>query len=291
MKIEKIFKHFFDTTILKIDGEGKILKVVFNSKEDFVPKTVSNFVELFSVADRERAERILSSSESKKFMQISSKLGGKEYVDVEVFNEKGNIYIALKFLVSHRERELEIDEKLDKYAEMAELDPLTSLLNRYGYWERVKRMLNCGDSERKLGILIVDIDKLKNINDEQGHKAGDKAIKEISTFIVESLRKRDIAVRYGGDEFVIVVEELSGSKSTAVGLGKRLVKQIGSNPERFLTTVSVGAHIVKVGDFEKALNNEKDLKILWDKAVEIADEMAYKAKEDGRDRLVYSAEI
>ena len=117
-------------------------------------------------------------------------------MDVEIKTIE-NIYITLKFFTSNREKEIMHDRRVGEFAHMAELDPLTGLLNRYGYWERVKGLLNCGDPDRRLGILVVDMDNLKKINDEKGHSGGDKAINQIGGLISQSIRKRDIAVRYG----------------------------------------------------------------------------------------------
>ncbi|MFA5623173.1 MAG: hypothetical protein WC981_03000, partial [Candidatus Dojkabacteria bacterium] len=58
-----------------------------------------------------------------------------------------------------------------------------------------------------------------------------------------------------------------------------------------LTTVSIGVHLVKVGDFEKYLGNEDKLRIEWDKAVDIADKMAYVAKDNGRNQVIFSGNI
>lgn len=290
--IQTILKHFLNITILKIDTDGNIEEVIFNTKEDFKPTKSSNIEDLFSVSDRIRINRLVRSglNERKRYVQLASKYGVREYADIDMYVENGDIYIALKFFESDRERELMYDRRMEEIAEMAELDPLTGLLNRYGYWERIKYMLSCGDPERRLGIIFLDVDKLKEVNDTMGHKAGDKAISQISNLIADSIRKRDVAVRYGGDEFVIVVEELTGIKSTAVGLGKRLLRYIQKDKKKYLTTVSVGVHTVKVGDFEKYLEDEKKLRKCWDKAVDIADEMAYKAKQDGRNRLVFSGD-
>jgi len=289
-KTYSILDKFLDITILKIDGDGNILEEVLNTKYMFKPLKVDNIYDIFSKRDRIRAERLikLGLDEKKKFMEISPKFGIREYADVEVHAVDGEIYVGIKFFDSNRDREVANDRRMEEFASMAEVDPLTGLLNRYGYWERVKSILRCGDDERKLGILLVDIDNLKHINDSMGHKAGDKAIEQISDLISQSIRKRDVAVRYGGDEFVIVVEELSGKKSTAQGLAQRLIRTIRENKGKYLTTVSIGVHIVKVGDFICCLNNENKLRKAWDSAVVIADEMAYKAKGAGKNRLVCS---
>jgi diguanylate cyclase (GGDEF)-like protein len=289
-KTISIVNLFTDMVVFQLDGEGAILKTVLNTKEGFDDSLASDIGDLFCIEDRERVERLfrMGVNDSKRYVKIASKFRSKDFADVEISSLDGDIFLALKFFDSDRQRELMYDRKIEEFAEMAELDPLTGLLNRYGYWERIKAMLNCDDPDRRLGILVVDIDHLKTVNDQKGHKAGDRAINQISNLISSSIRKRDVGVRYGGDEFVVVVEELSGSKSTAYGLAKRLLKTIKENRERFLTTVSIGVHVMTIGDFEKCRTNEKSLRKCWDSHVEIADQMAYKAKEGGRNRVVFS---
>lgn len=289
-KLIPILEHFLDVTILKIDSDGKILDIVINTKENIDITKVRNISSFFSKQDQERIERLLrlGTDSKRKFMQISSKIGTKEYVDVEIYFEREDIYISLEFLKSKRDVEIETEKKLEEMSMVAERDPLTGLLNRYGYWKRVKALLLCGDSERKLGILVIDMDNLRDINNTKGHNAGDKAINQIADLIASTVRSRDIAVRYGGDEFLVVVEELTGKKSTAKGLAERLISTIKKNREDFLTTLSIGVHVVKVGDFEKYIKEENVDRNGWDRAVEIADKMTYKAKNSGRARVVCS---
>lgn len=290
IKLIPILEHFLNITILKIDSDGKILEIVLNTKENFEANKVSNISLFFCKQDQERIERLLrlGVDSKRKFMQISPRIGSKEYVDVEIFFEKDDIYISLEFLQSKRDTEIETERKLEEMSMVAERDPLTGLLNRYGYWKRTKALLLCGDPDRKLGILMIDMDHLRDINNTKGHNAGDKAINQIADLIASTVRSRDVAVRYGGDEFLVVVEELTGKRSTAKGLAMRLIKTIKENREGYLTTVSIGVHIVKVGEFEKYIKGDNVDRNGWDKAVEIADKMAYKAKNSGRARVITS---
>jgi diguanylate cyclase (GGDEF)-like protein len=296
MKSDKaisILSLFCDIVIFELDGEGIIKKTIMNTKNGFNDTLASDIKDLFCLEDRERVEKLFKKGvdDSKRYVKLASKFRINEFVDVNIATYEGDIYLALEFFESDRERELEYDRKIEQFADMAELDPLTGLLNRYGYWDRVKKVLDCGDSDRKLGILFVDMDKLKIINDEKGHEAGDRAINQISNLISSHIRKRDIGVRYGGDEFIIVVEEMTGKNSTAYGLANRLLRIIKENRKSYLTTVSIGVHIVRVGDFEKYLKDEAKLRKLWDESIEVADKMAQKAKDSGRNRVVFSGNI
>lgn len=296
MNIEEtlsIITSFVEICILCIDEKGNIKRRVINSKKDFNIIGIKSIYELFSGEDRKRIEEMLTFNitDEREHFKLKSNFGIQNGVKVIIKNINDEMYICLTFVKSLREKNIEYERRLIDLENTASRDSMTQLLNRFGYWERVKKLLHSGDPERKLGIVFIDIDKLKEINDTLTHKGGDKALKQISELISSSIRSRDIAVRYGGDEFIIVVEEMTGIRSTAHGLAKRLVRKINENKNDFLTTISVGVHIVKVGDFEKYLLNEKKLREQWDKAVNVADQMAYRAKESGRNRVVFSKEV
>lgn len=284
-----ILSHFVDICIFNITNEGDIKKVIINTNVSINTK-VKNIYDYFTKESKERLKELMESGldGDRRYLDLKKICEECGMLDVEVKRFKGEIYISFIFYQSHKERELILEEKIKQLSIEAKTDPMTKLLNRYGYRERVEALLRCGDPDRKLGILFIDLDHLKEINDTRGHKVGDKAIKQISELISNSIRSRDVAVRYGGDEFVIVVEELTGRKSTALGLAERLVRNVEKNGKKFYCTLSIGVHVVKVGEFEKYLNNQESLFKEWDKALAIADQMVYKAKESGRNQVVKS---
>ena len=91
--------------------------------------------------------------------------------------------------------------KLEKSRQEALLDALTGLYNRRGCDEKIKD-LNTGDIHSSLAI---DIDNFKDINDEFGHFIGDKVIQKIASTIMDNIAEQDIAVRFGGEEFIVVM--------------------------------------------------------------------------------------
>ncbi|MGI6423082.1 MAG: GGDEF domain-containing protein [Candidatus Dojkabacteria bacterium] len=290
--ISSLLTHFIEIVIFHIDENGNIKKVVLNTKENFSPK-VKNIYDLFNKEDRERVEELISLGidGEKEYLELKKSFNTKGHIKAFLRAIEGKLYLGLKFSKSAKEKELQKEKRLEELNIIANTDPMTKLLNRNGYWERVKLLLNCKDPERKIGILVIDLDKLKYINDTFGHKAGDKAITDVGRLISSSIRSRDIGVRYGGDEFVVVVEELSGSQSTAYGLAERLLKQVRLSNTKHLTTISVGVHVVKICGFDKYLNDEKELERRWEGAFEKADKMLYKAKSSGGNRVVASFEV
>ena len=289
-KLIDIFTSFSETLLVRLDEEGQIKEVLINSLPKFKIKKNIYLRNIFSLQDRDRVEGVFKKGigEESRYLKLSNKYSkSKKFVDLCIKDIKGDTYAYIASTQSQRDRELRYESRLKALSDRAELDQLSGLLNRHGYWERVKRILNCGDPERKIGILFIDIDKLKTINDTKGHKIGDKAISQISTLIAKSIRQRDIAVRYGGDEFIIVVEELSGSRSTAYGLAKRLIREINKTKGKYITTISIGVHIFKVGDVMKKGISDIALHRSWEEQVVKADNLAYEAKKGGRNTLAF----
>ena len=289
-KLIDIYQSFSETLLVRLNEEGQIKEVLINSLPKFKIKKNIYLRNIFSLQDRDRVEGVFKKGigEESRYLKLSNKYSkSKKFVDLCIKDIKGDTYAYIASTQSQRDRELRYESRLKALSDRAELDQLSGLLNRHGYWERVKRILNCGDPERKIGILFIDIDKLKTINDTKGHKIGDKAISQISTLIAKSIRQRDIAVRYGGDEFIIVVEELSGSRSTAYGLAKRLIREINKTKGKYITTISIGVHIFKVGDVMKKGISDIALHRSWEEQVVKADNLAYEAKKGGRNTLAF----
>lgn len=102
--------------------------------------------------------------------------------------------------------------RLQVYRAMAYRDPLTALWNRRYFEERLReewsRSRRAG-AERKFSVLIIDINGFKDINDEHGHQAGDALLKWVGEFLVAELRTHDVPCRTGGDEFMVLLPDLS----------------------------------------------------------------------------------
>ena len=101
-------------------------------------------------------------------------------------------------------------------------DSLTGLYNR-NYWEQLKSGALDTYPSHGFALIIIDVDNLKYINDNKGHLAGDKAIRIVGKSIRESIRKQDIAIRYGGDEFFIL---LANTKKAIV---EKVINRIKEN--------------------------------------------------------------
>jgi diguanylate cyclase (GGDEF)-like protein len=99
----------------------------------------------------------------------------------------------------------------EQLARMARHDPLTGVLNRYALEELLER--EASRSERyahPIGFLMIDVNRFKEINDRFGHAMGDKVLQAIAAVIQHNIRDADILVRYGGDEFLVILPETNG---------------------------------------------------------------------------------
>jgi diguanylate cyclase (GGDEF)-like protein len=109
--------------------------------------------------------------------------------------------------------------RLQVYRAMAYRDPLTSLWNRRYFEERLKeefsRSRRAG-AGRRFSVAIIDINGFKDINDQHGHQAGDALLKWVGEFLVAHLRTHDVPCRTGGDEFMLLLPDLSGTDCAPV---------------------------------------------------------------------------
>ncbi len=106
-------------------------------------------------------------------------------------------------------------------------DPLTELYSRRFFYGLVgKEIAQTKRYQRPLTIAFFDVDKLKQINDEQGHKEGDKVLKKIGRAILNNCRQSDIPVRWGGDEFLLLLPETDLTKTK--NMVERILAEAGN---------------------------------------------------------------
>ncbi len=174
--------------------------------------------------------------------------------------------------------QLDLIAELDAAQRKASVDSLTRVWNRGAICAILNRELSHSiRNGYPLGILMLDIDRFKSINDNHGHPKGDWVLKSVTSQIRMLLRPYDGLGRYGGDEFIIVL--LESSKTLAMETAERIRTEIARDPidcsdVDIPVTVSIGVTIA-----ETSFNtNAEDL-------IDQADRALYKAKNGGRNRV------
>jgi diguanylate cyclase (GGDEF)-like protein len=143
-----------------------------------------------------------------------------------------------------------------RLTDVARTDPLTNLLNRRGLEETLDTALAL-NTNRGLAVLMADVDHFKRYNDEYGHLTADRMLEELGRILRESVGEPDLVGRFGGDEFVVVVPNVT--EHDALELAERLRQQI----ERLgLCTISIGVSVARHGEGSKQFLDRADMALL-----------------------------
>jgi diguanylate cyclase (GGDEF)-like protein len=179
---------------------------------------------------------------------------------------------SLEQLVKERTQELELTK--NRLQEMAHKDPMTNLYNRRYLHDISKTLFNISQREKKaFSILMIDIDRFKSINDQYGHMIGDSVIQLLADIFRDLIRASDIAIRFGGEEFIILLPntEEEGAYEIASKIKNRVQNQR-----------TIVGFTVSIGVSKCNFSENTDINKLLHKV----DEALYKAKRDGRNRVV-----
>ncbi|MGA2914497.1 MAG: sensor domain-containing diguanylate cyclase [Sedimentisphaerales bacterium] len=164
----------------------------------------------------------------------------------------------------------------DKTQQQAKTDGLTGLINHRTFFETLEiELRRCQRYGGQLSVIMADIDNLKPINDDYGHRTGDMAIKRVSRKIVACIRKIDTAARYGGDEFAVILPNTSLSE--AVVVAERMVNEVSNSPiiwekQKIYVSISIG-----VGRYDGQMCPEE--------ITRRSDEALYTAKQAGKNTV------
>jgi diguanylate cyclase (GGDEF)-like protein len=157
-------------------------------------------------------------------------------------------------------------------------DPMTGLNNRRFLEEYVETLVASVQRKRtSAAILMLDLDYFKMVNDTYGHDAGDAVLKALSTVLKQSVRASDLVIRYGGEEFLIILIDSGGEAAEHVAENIRAaVEELKVQVAGIVIqkTISIG-----ISDFPT------DSETFW-QAVKFADVALYQAKETGRNRVI-----
>ena len=224
-------------------------------------------VPILAIADVENNTRLLRGLE----------IGVNDYLPRPV--DKNELLARVRTQIRKRRYTDDLRDNVQHSIEMSITDALTGLHNRRYMETHLATLAEQASSRGKpLALMMLDIDYFKSINDGYGHDAGDDVLREFATRIRKSIRGIDLACRYGGEEFVVVMPETDMAVATMVA--ERLRRRIASEPfpiqkgTRTLdVTISIGIAALAPDDDAAAV-------------IKRADQALYRAKRDGRNRVV-----
>ncbi len=200
-------------------------------------------------------------------------------VNVLVTPLKGNLKGAVLVFRDITERQ-ELEQHI---IWLAHHDPLTGLLNRNAFEERLASLeAICRREQRSIAILYIDLDGFKQVNDQFGHDAGDAVLCEVSERLRKILREVDIVARFGGDEFVAAMQVMPEQPDAAMQVAERLLEAFSAfvpyNDQELIIGASIG-----VAGYDP--RHESNI----DQAIRRADQALYQAKREGKNRVVISS--
>ncbi len=186
------------------------------------------------------------------------------------------IYAAARDITRRIEYEKEI-------LDVSNRDPLTNIYNRRCIYSRTEEIIEEYKRTGKIfSVCIIDIDHFKKVNDTYGHQIGDSVLKNFTKIIGENLRPYDLLGRYGGEEFILVLNHTSKTQSFLIV--ERILNTIRNQPFVFANTK------IKL-TFSAGISNCREIKkeklMVYD-LVEMADRRMYKAKQSGRNKIIFS---
>ncbi len=197
--------------------------------------------------------------------------------ELEKLKEKS---IFIKSYLKEATPALEVKLLLNALKESAFRDGLTGLYNRKFLDEHSKKLIpQAMREEFNIGVLMLDMDHFKAVNDEYGHDIGDKVLKELARILDETVRESDLVIRYGGEEFIVLLVGVNTEEDAM-----HVAKKIGTRVRENEIDVYAGAKLKKTVSLGLSMfpQDGKSLDIV----LKNADIALYEAKSSGRDKVV-----
>ncbi|WP_455755968.1 diguanylate cyclase [Sulfurimonas sp.] len=302
---ENVIFNTVDNGIIILDDDLTVLNwnrwlEIFTkrNKKDIVGKKLSD---LFGYINTKRLNRKIKSvltTKSSSYYSVDphkylieipiSKITNKYYtqmqqkVTIVPYNlEKKQVCIYIYDETSVSETNLKLNKANEELLELSHRDPLTCLFNRRYFSDQLEKVKSFAlRNKHPISMIILDIDDFKKINDTYGHAIGDEVIITMAKTLEDVVRKSDIVVRFGGEEFVILLQNIDLEKGYAIAEKLRIavenleVKSFDNQSIKF--TSSFG-----VAQFSETLDNDS-----LEQTLSRADEALYKAKKSGKNKVI-----
>ncbi|GAB4533728.1 MAG: hypothetical protein Fur0018_23250 [Anaerolineales bacterium] len=297
--------YFASQVLLECTDMAEVLEKIVEQAYRFIPCRWVIWLPLDEALPREKhaypAQDFLSPALERALLVDTSQ------ITIQTFTQYGQTYPTLRLPIRHGERKMGMlcfflekerprsfeEEKLLKnfaltcaaalhsalqhhaIQQHAITDALTDIYNRRGFFEAVQRSLQ---TARGYAIVMVDMDTLKQINDTYGHKAGDLSLQTIGKILKQQMRSHDVISRYGGDEFLILLTDVTVFDTQKIV--QRLQRVIQNTP---ISCDEHSFHIHASIGVSMGLNNE-DI----EDTIRRADAALYDAKAHGRNQICWA---
>ncbi len=208
-------------------------------------------------------------------VNVADKINGQNFTDEDL----GLLQAIGSFITMAMERS-DLHVRAEELKEISITDPMTGLLNRRYFQERLTEEI---ERTRRHGLpiclIIIDIDDFKQVNDKYGHLIGDEVLKDVSQVIRNTIRTIDVASRFGGEEFTVILPHTS--KDDAVLIANRLCELISKGGDLQKKIQGMKALTVSIGlaSFPEDAQSVNEL-------IDSADRALYQAKHSGKNRVV-----
>jgi diguanylate cyclase (GGDEF)-like protein len=253
------------------------LEIINNSKEkislvftDYIMPIVDGMeltIKIRETFDKDELSIIgISSTDEEDVANDFLKFGANDYITKP---------FSVSEVITRTNANLELLDLFTKIKDMANKDFLTGAYNRRYFFDSGEAIfLKAKRKEKPIAVAMIDIDNFKNINDTYGHDVGDIAIKEIKKILDKNLRASDLMARFGGEEFCIVLEDISEEDV------KKLFEKIRKDFEHNVIDANTAEikYTVSFGIAYGLLDSLEDMVILSDAAL-------YESKENGRNKV------
>ena len=208
-----------------------------------------------------------------------------EPTTVEALSAGGRDFVskaaATPVLVARLLSSLELYRVQRRLEELAMQDALTGVFSRRFLFDALKKMAKSANRRgpADVSLMVIDLDNFKSVNDTRGHLEGDNMLKLLANTILGAIRETDILVRYGGDEFVVVMADTSRENAALVANKIRAAVEAGCSP----VTVSVG--VACLTSSPEGVRGDERMDELIKELIFRADAAMYEAKAGGRNNV------
>jgi diguanylate cyclase (GGDEF)-like protein len=269
--------------VLKADSPTKGLRIAIQEKPDVIlldinMPQIDGFKVCRNLQENPTTHEIpilfLTADQNPANLAKALDAGGSDYIS-KPFNA---IELEARVRVALRTKRM-----IDLLQEKARIDAVTGLKNRAAMDDALAAATSAFQrTGQSVALLMIDLDHFKNINDTYGHGVGDDVIRRVGASIRAGCRPYDIACRFGGDEFGVIVAE--SDTACAEQISKRILSQISN------IKIRTGGDEIKVA-CSGGLASATEMPIDFEPAdlLKAADEALYKAKSEGRNRLIVAS--